>query len=863
MRLSRVLAFAGLLSMVCWLFAGCGGSGGSNMMTMHPLSITTSSPLPQGTINDPYTLALNATGGSGTYTWSIVTGSLPMGLMFDSSHGLISGVPTVFGTFNFTAQVSDGANTATAMLSLYVEGALFVTCNSCAMGTNELPVGTVGSPYSAMFSATGGTTPYTWCVVESGGACDNGSGGALPLGLTITTDANNNGIISGTPMSQPALPLSITVEVRDSETIAASGTATVTLTIFSISPTTLPNAMTYIAYNQNLTALGGLGPYSWCVMETNGACDNGTGGALPAGLSLSSACTRSQRPTCAISGTPTQTGTSTFTVKVTDSENPPATATQPLTLTVVPGITNALLNGNFAIAFSGYNNGTPFILAASILADGDGNIISGKLDVNYGQGEINDPSQCRSNPNCPIPESITTQTASTYDLSAGNGLGTMTLNTLDNNNNPHTYKFSIAVSGSACTPGQPSFSACGRLIQRDPANPQTYGSGVLKIQDSSYFNLNSFFPGNFAVLLNGIDPAGNRYVAAGAIGTNPTTLVDVDCNGNGWGQLSGCPLDVNDNGSFGPNPVAGSQFSADIDSNTGRGDFVNLRFPSDPNGYCLGGTNHPNCGYAYYIINRQEMILISSDPLSKPANLTLWTAYRQKSFATGWTLQQLNGAIITELTGADNGNSDVTAGILTADGAGNAAFSGDENDGGTLSQPSAQGTYALATPSGCPHAQPDCTGQMTLSFAQDPTLNGASLYLYTGGFGYFVGSDAKGTSGVLEQQTGSPFTDASVAGALEGGTTWPAASVVTNSVAEMFADGAGNITATQYTSGQGGPGGPNQLTLTYSVDSTGRAVVKQNGNEFGVLYVIGPKKFLLLPAGSNPALSLFITGQAD
>jgi hypothetical protein len=91
----------------------------------------------------------------------------------------------------------------------------------------------------------------------------------------------------------------------------------------------------------------------------------------------------------------------------------------------------------------------------------------------------------------------------------------------------------------------------------------------------------------------------------------------------------------------------------------------------------------------------------------------------------------------------------------------------------------------------------------------------------------------------------------------------PAASIVMDSVTELFADGVGDISGTQYTSGPNGPGGPNQLTLTYSVDSTGRAVVKQNGNEFGVLYVIGPNKFVLLPAGSNPGLSIFTSGQAD
>ncbi len=945
MKLSRVLVVSGLLLVVGLFLAACGGSGGgsNNGNTTQPLMITSSSPLTSGTVNDPYSYVLQATGGSGTYTWSIASGSLPTGLTLNGMTAMIGGTPTASGAFGFVAQVSDTTgHTATANLTLSIEGALLITCNSC-VASGVLPYGSVGAPYTAALSASGGTAPYTWCVPETNGTCDNGSGGGLPAGLTLTTDGNGNGIIAGTPTSQPAAPLNVTVQVTDSETIKATGSATFTLTIFSILTKTVPNGIINQPYKAangqpvSVIAAGGTGtashPYTWSVSS----------GSLPPGLSL---CTSSVTPVCVISGTPTQLGVSNFTISVTDGQTPPAMASQALsidvtdatltinmaplpmgnvnlpysailqatggsgqytwslasgtlpaglnlngnsgqisgtpttqgtssfviqvqdnenppqmalsgtlTTTINAAITNALLTGNFAFAFNGYNGGTPFIMVGALIADGNGNITSGKLDRNDGHGsEINNPGQCSGNPNCPVPEVM--QSGSVYDLSAGNGLGTMKIMTLDANNNQHTYKLSISVSPNACTPGQPSTSACGQLIQRDSSDPQTYGSGVLKIQNPTFFNVNAFFPGNFAVLLNGVDPSGNRYAAAGAIGTNLVTLIDVDCNGNNW-HLSACPLNVNDGGAVASNPIAGSQFSANIDPQTGRGEFVNLRFPSDPNGYCLGGTNGPNCGYAYYIIDKQEMFMISSDPFSKPANLTLWTAYRQKSSAQGWVEQSLNGSVIAELTGNDNGTADTTAGLLTfTPSSGTVTFAGDENDGGTLSQPASSGTYAVGT-------NGNLTGNFTLSVAQDPALNNASVYLYSGGFGYFVGSDAKVTSGVLEQQSPAPFSNTSVIGTLEGGTMWSAVNGVTNSVTEMFADGAGDITATQYTSGPGGPGGPTQLTLTYSVDATGRAVVNKNGNEFGVLYVVGPYKFVLLPAGSNPALSIFISGQAD
>ena len=92
---------------------------------------------------------------------------------------------------------------------------------------------------------------------------------------------------------------------------------------------------------------------------------------------------------------------------------------------------------------------------------------------------------------------------------------------------------------------------------------------------------------------------------------------------------------------------------------------------------------------------------------------------------------------------------------------------------------------------------------------------------------------------------------------------WPAVNGVTDSATSLFADGAGNVAATQYTSGAGGPGGPNNLTLTYQVDATGRGVVLQNGNPFGVLFVVGPDKFVLVPDGDAPALNIFFSGQPD
>jgi hypothetical protein len=70
-----------------------------------PLTITTAS-LPAGTIASPYTATLQASGGTGSDTWSLRADTLPPGLTLNAA-GVISGTPTTGGTYTFTVQATD------------------------------------------------------------------------------------------------------------------------------------------------------------------------------------------------------------------------------------------------------------------------------------------------------------------------------------------------------------------------------------------------------------------------------------------------------------------------------------------------------------------------------------------------------------------------------------------------------------------------------------------------------------------------------------------------------------------------------------------------------------------------------------
>jgi len=71
---------------------------------IYPLSISTAT-LPNGKIGVAYSQALQATGGTAPYTWSLVSGSLPSELILGSS-GVITGTPTAATTEKFTIKVT-------------------------------------------------------------------------------------------------------------------------------------------------------------------------------------------------------------------------------------------------------------------------------------------------------------------------------------------------------------------------------------------------------------------------------------------------------------------------------------------------------------------------------------------------------------------------------------------------------------------------------------------------------------------------------------------------------------------------------------------------------------------------------------
>ncbi len=171
-----------------------------------------------------------------------------------------------------------------------------VVTKTCPVITVTLPTATprVGAAYAQLLTSTGGTAPYTYAVTV---------GATLPTGLMLST----SGLLNGLPTAAGSFTIAATV--TDSQ--ACRGTLTATLTItpvvvtcptLTLSPLANSTARIGVAFSQTLATSGGASPYVYAL----------TAGTLPVGLTLTTA--------GAITGTPTTSSSSAFTIRATDSK---------------------------------------------------------------------------------------------------------------------------------------------------------------------------------------------------------------------------------------------------------------------------------------------------------------------------------------------------------------------------------------------------------------------------------------------------------------------------------------------------------------------------------------------------------------
>jgi large repetitive protein len=281
-----------------------GAAGGGNAATITGTGLSTATAIEIGTTAEftggtPTTLVLCSAPAAGCFT---ITNSTTIAISSMPAHA--AGSVTV-------AVVSQGT-----------EGTVSYTYNTGpALIFGSPPGGEVGVSYSDPLTVTGGTSPFTWSI----------SSGSLPPGITIGA---STGLLSGTPTT--AGTYSFTVKVTDIAGLSATEATSITIVPGpSLTFSAPPQGWTNTVYSDTLTATGGTTPYTFSISS----------GSLPPGISLSAS--------GVLSGTPTSTGTYSFTVKLTDAAG--QTTTKATTLTVATGVTTnfaAPPSGSVGIAYS-------------------------------------------------------------------------------------------------------------------------------------------------------------------------------------------------------------------------------------------------------------------------------------------------------------------------------------------------------------------------------------------------------------------------------------------------------------------------------------------------------------------------------
>lgn len=262
-----------------------------------------------GTTNEAFNLTLTAVNGTQPYSWSVVQGSLPHGISLDPSTGVISGTGATSGTFTATVQVTDSSvPPATATLPITIQLA------GLSAQSTTVPDPVVGSAYTAIISMNNGTGPFIPTLAQ----------GTLPPGITAekSISSTEEWLFTGTPTQAGTYHFSLLITDADGQSVTLPFTMTVDP--FAILPAVLQTGVERTGYLQQLTAQGGVSPYTFQLVL----------GTLPSGLSMN---TNGFIFGVPVSGT---AGPHTFSVSATDANG--LTVVQAYTLTIFTGTSLAI-----------------------------------------------------------------------------------------------------------------------------------------------------------------------------------------------------------------------------------------------------------------------------------------------------------------------------------------------------------------------------------------------------------------------------------------------------------------------------------------------------------------------------------------
>ncbi|MGB8522188.1 MAG: Ig domain-containing protein [Candidatus Acidiferrales bacterium] len=875
----RLFGFALLAFLGAGFLTACGGGNSAITLEVTP---NTSQTVDQGQVIQFTALLGNDTGMKGV-TWMPLTGTGCAG----TGCGTLTNITKTSVTYTAPTNSSIALTVSLEAVANASTGVNVTTMISVVLPptftTTTLVNGSNGGQYSQQVAVTGGVPPLVFSVV-----CPNNQPTCLPPGLTL----NQNGTLLGVPTTSGTYPFFVKATDRGGvPVIGQPPPFSVTSTLFtviinpatplSVSTTSLPPGTVNQPYNISLTARGGATPYTWSVTpnslppglalnistgqisgtpttvgsfpliatvqdssvpvqsassgpltisvqspsplhittaslpsgmtatsyNTTLNASGGTppftwsviNGQLPAGLTLDA-------QTGLISGIPILLGTSTFTVQVQDSSaGGPAKATQLFNLTITAGSTssNSLIEGNYSFLFSGFDANGTVVIAGNFSANGSGGITNGQEDINRVTG-------------------VAVAASLTGSYSVGtDGRGTMQLVATNGNLTVFTSNYLLALDSSGNI----------HVIEDEtvPTNGVgiTHGSGIMKVSVGSFVTSN--FAGNYAFEFSGQDFL-----------TEPTVLAGV-VNPDGEQIFRSGTVDFNDGGVYSPQLSLTGGFAVGNANSKGLATMTFL----PPTGQQITLT------FTFYFVSADDIFFAEIDAASSTNTLPRLSGEMfLQNTGTQFNQSSLQGTgVVTGTglagTGIEGSNSTVFAGLLTSTlGDGTANLSFDQNAGGTVTPlTSASGTYQVFQ-----------NGRVGFTGLGNRV---AAAYLIGPDQGFIIGSDTAATYGLLEQQSGAPFSPSSVQGTYVLSAPQEADTLAVNMIGELSSAGAGNFVGTldEFIPPSGPPSTDIPFSASYSVTADGRGnmrpILIAGFPTNLVFYVVSPSDVRMISLDSN------------
>ena len=496
-----------------------------------------------------------------------------------------------------------------------------------------------------------------------------------------------------------------------------------------VNPGPLPLGALTTPYITTGLGAGGAAPVTWSLMN---------GSTLPAGLTLNS--------NGSVSGTPTIAGVSPgFTVQVMDSETPPVSKQATFSITTVDPAnpcsiltsTNpSMLKGSYAFLLQGFQattaSGTPLAMAGSFAANGSGSVTGGELDLNVAAA----PQHLAIN-------------GGAYAVDAS-GQGCLQLKYSGGGSNVFHFALSqLLDAGNVATHG--------RIIEFDGyqgaqgGSATNLASGVLLLQNPAEFSSSSLAP-RFAFGQDGFDMSGKHVAIGGTFNLN-----------NANGNLTNFAQDFDDGGAISTvTGATGAVTSTATTATTGR-ETVAITLPGPT-------TVH----VAAYIVNANEMLLVSTDALSASSPISSGRAIvTDNSYATN----SFSGNYIYRAEGTDyesdgaacaaSGPCALTDVVILNANPGSGALTGtlyQSQAGATQTSTIANTTYSVNSSSGRVQLSSAAAGTLPVYYLAAPVTAGTdtteSIAAFLVGSGPTVNSstgDPTALFGLIEAQPNSPY----------------------------------------------------------------------------------------------------------